>query len=73
MKIGIDFGTSFSLPAIHHLNNNIVLLPSGRYGVPSVFYYNRDEGVLVGEDAEDAGQGTETKNMKSFFLQKMFV
>lgn len=64
MKIGIDFGTSFSLPAVTYLDTNIVLLPSGKYGIPSVFYYDEWEGVLVGEDAENAGQGEEAKNLK---------
>jgi len=64
MKIGIDFGTSFSLPAVPYLDTNIVLLPSGKYGIPSVFYYDEWEGVLVGEDAENAGQGEEAKNLK---------
>ncbi len=64
MKLGIDFGTSFSLPATTYLNSNVVLLPSGKYGIPSVFYYDEWEGVLVGEDAENAGQGEEAKNLK---------
>lgn len=64
MKIGIDFGTSFSLPAVPYLDTNIVLLPSGKYGIPSVFYYDEWEGVLVGEEAENAGQGEEAKNLK---------
>ncbi len=64
MKLGIDFGTSFSLPAVSYLGSNIVLLPSGKYGIPSVFYYDEWEGVLVGEDAENAGQGTEARNLK---------
>lgn len=64
MKIGIDFGTSFSLPAMPFLDTNIVLLPGGKYGIPSVFYYNEWEGVLIGEEAENAGQGDEAKNLK---------
>ena len=64
MKIGIDFGTSYSLPAMPYLDTNIVLLPSGKYGIPSVFYYDEWEGVLVGEEAENAGQGEEAKNLK---------
>lgn len=38
MKIGIDFGTSFSLPAIYYLGTQKMLLPAGKYGIPSVFY-----------------------------------
>lgn len=64
MKLGIDFGTSFSLPATSYLGQNIILLPGGKYGIPSVFYYNDWEGVLIGEDAEKAGQGSEAKNLK---------
>ncbi len=64
MKLGIDFGTSFSLPAAVYMDSQVVLLPSGKYGIPSVFYYNDWEGVLVGEEAEDAGQGDEAKNLK---------
>ena len=53
MKIGIDFGTSFSLPA--GIINGIptTLLPNGEYGIPSVFYYDSDVGILVGSEAEN--------------------
>ena len=64
MKIGIDFGTSFSLPATTYLDQNIILLPGGKYGIPSVFYYSDWDGVLVGEEAERAGQGSEARNLK---------
>ncbi len=64
MKLGIDFGTSFSLPATSYLDTNMMLLPGGKYGVPSVFYYDEWEGVLVGENAEKAGQGAEAANLK---------
>lgn len=64
MKIGIDFGTSFSLAAVPYLDTNIVLLPGGKYGIPSVFYYDEWNGVLVGETAEEEGQGEEAKNLK---------
>lgn len=64
MKLGIDFGTSFSLPATSYLDNNLLLLPGGKYGIPSVFYYDDWEGVLVGENAEKAGQGAEAANLK---------
>ena len=64
MKIGIDFGTSFSLPATSYLDQNIILLRGGKYGIPSVFYYSDWDGVLVGEEAERAGQGSEAKNLK---------
>ena len=64
MKLGIDFGTSFSLPAVTVLDTSVVLLPGGKYGIPSVFYYDEWEGVLVGEAAENAGQGEEAANLK---------
>ena len=63
MKIGIDFGTSFSLPATFYLDQNILLLPGGKYGIPSVFYYDEWAGVLIGEGAERAGQGNNAKNL----------
>lgn len=64
MKIGIDFGTSFSLPAMSYLGSNIILLPGGKYGIPSVFYYDEWEGVLIGEEAERVAQGVEAANLK---------
>lgn len=64
MKLGIDFGTSFSLPATSYLGQNIILLPGGRYGIPSVFYYSEWDGILIGEEAEEAGQGSDAKNLK---------
>ncbi|MFI3326772.1 MAG: Hsp70 family protein [Clostridia bacterium] len=64
MKLGIDFGTSFSVPATSYLGQNIILLPDGKYGVPSVFFYSDWEGILIGEGAEQAGQGDEAKNLK---------
>ena len=53
MKIGIDFGTSFSLPAGLIDGRPATLLPSGEYGIPSVFYYDSEVGVQVGAAAED--------------------
>lgn len=53
MKIGIDFGTSFSLPAALINGNPATLLPGGQYGVPSVFYYDKKRDVLIGKPAED--------------------
>ncbi len=64
MKLGIDFGTSFSLGATIHLGTKEILLPGGTYGIPSVFYYDDWEGVLIGEAAEDAGQGDQAKNLR---------
>lgn len=64
MKIGIDFGTSFSLPATTYLDQNIILLPGGKYGIPSTFFYNNSDGILIGEEAERAGQGNDAKFLK---------
>lgn len=52
MKIGIDFGTSFSLPAAVIDGVADTLLPNGEYGIPSVFYYDAEVGVQVGNAAE---------------------
>lgn len=46
------------------MDNSTLLLPGGTYGVPSVFFYSREEGILIGEDAEDAGQGTAARFLK---------
>ena len=40
MRIGIDFGTTFSLPAGMINGAPVTLLPGGEYGIPSVFYYD---------------------------------
>lgn len=64
MKLGIDFGTSFSLGATTHLGTNVILLPGGKYEIPSIFYYDKVSGVLIGQDAENEGQGNQAKNLK---------
>ena len=56
MKIGIDFGTTFSLPAVYVNGNVSVLLPGGAYGIPSVFYRDAKVGVLIGKPAENRGR-----------------
>lgn len=53
MRIGIDFGTSFSLPAGIINGTPDTLLPNGEYGIPSVFYYDSEVGVQVGNAAND--------------------
>jgi molecular chaperone DnaK len=53
MKIGIDFGTSFSLPAGMINGFPSTLLPNGEYGIPSVFYYDSEVGIQIGSSAED--------------------
>ena len=55
MKIGIDFGTTFSLPAALINNNSTTLLPSGEYGMPSVFYRDSKMGILIGKPADNRG------------------
>ena len=55
MILGIDFGTSFSQSATMFMDQPMLLLPPGEYGVPSAFYYDSDCGILVGQDALDAG------------------
>ena len=52
MRIGIDFGTSFFLPACLINGSPARLLRAGEYAVPSVFYYDKRSGVLIGADAE---------------------
>lgn len=65
MYIGIDFGTSFSEVATMYLDQPLVLLNPGEYGIPSEFYYDQELGILIGQDALDAGQGTAAKNLVS--------
>ena len=65
MYLGIDFGTSFSQMATLYLDQPLLLLHPGEYGIPSEFYYDRDCGVLVGQDASDAGQGLCAANLVS--------
>ena len=63
MYLGIDFGTSFSqISTIHH-GQPIVLLNPGEYGIPSAFYYDKNNDILVGQEALDAGQGSAAKNL----------
>ena len=57
MFLGIDFGTSFSQISTMYLEQPLLLLNPGEYGIPSEFYYDRECGILVGQDAMDAGQG----------------
>ena len=66
MLLGIDFGTSFSQAAtLDRLGQLTLLLNPGEYGIPSEFYYDRQNGVLVGQDALDAGQGMAAANLVS--------
>lgn len=65
MYLGIDFGTSFSQIATMYLEHPWLLLNPGEYGIPSEFYYDRDFGILIGQDALDAGQGDAAANLVS--------
>lgn len=65
MFLGIDFGTSFSQISTMYLGQPFLLLNPGEYGIPSEFYYDRDCGVLIGQDALDAGQGDAAANLVS--------
>ena len=56
MKIGIDFGTTFSLPAAIINGHPATLLPGGAYGMPSVFYRDAKQGILIGEPADQRGK-----------------
>lgn len=56
MKVGIDFGTSFSLPAALINGTPATLLPGGQYGVPSVFYFDRRRNILIGGTAQARGE-----------------
>ena len=65
MFLGIDFGTSFSQVSTMYLGQPLLLLNPGEYGIPSEFYYDADCGVLIGQDALDAGQGNAAANLVS--------
>ncbi len=69
MKIGIDFGTTFSLPAALINNMAATLLPGGSYGMESVFYYDKSQGILIGKRAENRGEkkpSNVVRNVKMF-------
>lgn len=70
MKIGIDFGTTFSLPAALINGHPATLLPSGAYGMPSVFYRDAKMGILVGQPAENRGQSKPANVVRNV---KMFI
>ena len=52
MVLGVDFGTSFSQVAVYDNGNVKMLATGGKYGTPSVFYYDSVQGEQVGLDAE---------------------
>jgi len=55
MKIGIDFGTTFCWSACAISGSAETLLPAGENGMPSLFYYDAELGVLIGRSAGDNG------------------
>ena len=55
MKIGIDFGTTFSLPATLINGTATTLLPGGAYAIPSAFYYDEKTEILIGTPAVNRG------------------
>ena len=69
MRIGIDFGTTFSLPAGLINGTAATLLPGGAYGMESVFYYDKRIGILIGKRAENLGEkkpANVVRNVKMF-------
>ena len=71
MYLGIDFGTTFSKVATVSLSNPLLLFSPGEYGIPSEIYYDKINGMLVGQDALDAGQGTAAANLVSEIKMKL--
>ena len=65
MFLGIDFGTCYSQSATMYLKRPFLLLKPGEYGIPSEFYYDRDQDILVGQDALDSAMGAYAANLKS--------
>lgn len=63
MYLGIDFGTTYSEPATLYQNHPIVLLSPGVYGIPSLFYYDSDTGVIIGDEADASAIGTAAANL----------
>lgn len=51
MYLGVDFGTSFSQVGTYYNGNAVELTEKGEYGIPSVFYYDSDNGELIGQAA----------------------
>ena len=70
MKIGIDFGTTFSLPAALINGSPATLLPGGAYGIPSVFYNDAKIGILIGQPAENRGDHKPANVVRDI---KMFI
>ncbi len=55
--IGLDFGTTFSFPAVEKNGTMKELVPTNfRYGIPSLFYFNSKKGIICGETANKLGE-----------------
>ena len=67
MFISMDFGTSFSQIATINFDSPILLHPPNDYGTPTSFYYDSINGVLIGTEALNAGQGEKTANLLNNF------
>ena len=63
MFLGIDFGTTTSQASTVNFDHTFPLLKPGIYGIDSMFYYDSVQGVLVGKEATDAGQGRDAINL----------
>ena len=53
--LGIDFGTTFTVAAVHHNDRTEVLEIDGQQRFPSAVFLNEDGSVLVGASAERRG------------------
>lgn len=71
MYLGIDIGTTFSKISTIYLSKPFVLHLPNEYGIPSVFYYDKENGILIGNDALDAGQGMAAANLVSEVKMKL--
>ena len=65
MYIGVDFGTAYSQAAVMEFSQPLILQEKGVYGTPSVFYYDQDTGIAIGQEAIDIAQGSLSVNMKT--------
>ena len=71
MFLGVDFGTTYSQAATMNFSLLEVLHEHGVYGIPSEFYYDSQEGIKVGMDALDEGQGSQVKNLVTEVKMKL--
>lgn len=65
-RVGIDFGTTFSFPAYVNSNSPNSLLQSRvPWGIPSVFYHDKNKGILCGQKAKSFGAMNPSFTVKS--------